>query len=118
MEQAVWRGTRRWPTYSLNQHTPQRLHDDNRARDRVTHARSTDPIVEQNNEKQASISIIINDLPMWAIDVIRHKLQDPNNELNLKIIDILRETGIDELKLQQIKLDTMDVKILKKNIIK
>ena len=117
MEQAVWRGTRRWPTYTMNQHTPQRLHEDN-AHDRVTHTRITDPIEEQYNEKQSSISIIINDLPMWAIDVIRHKLQDPNNELNLKIIDILRETGIDELKLQQIKLDTMDVKILKKNIIK
>ena len=117
MEQAVWRGTRRWPTYTMNQHTPQRLHEDN-ARDRVTHTRTTDPIEEQDNEKQSSISIIINDLPMWAIDVIRHKLQDPNNELNLKIIDILRETGIDELKLQQIKLDTIDVKILKKDIIK
>ena len=117
MEQAVWRGTRRWPTYTMNQHTPQRLHEDN-TRDRVTHTRTTDLIEEQYNEKQSSISIIINDLPMWAIDVIRHKLQDPNNELNLKIIDILRETGIDELKLQQIKLDTMDVKILKKNIIK
>ena len=117
MEQAVWRGTRRWPTYTMNQHTPQRLHEDN-ARDRVTHTRTTDPIKEEDNEKQSSISIIINDLPMWAIDVIRHKLQDPNNELNLKIIDILRETGIDELKLQQIKLDTIDVKILKKDIIK